>query len=314
MGINNVLTSIRSHDTFLISTHKSPDGDALGSSIALGLALKKMGKQVTYAFEKPSSTKFSFLTELNALADGNLEGTFQVGLFLDSSDPDHLFDAKLMDKCGVRVNIDHHVSNVGYGNINFVDVHASATAEIVYDLIEQLEVEMDDQMALAIYTGIVSDTGNFKYSNVTFKTHEIAGKLYRFPNPYWEISKKLFDELSFEKVQIIGFALGKIQLIKDGKVALIYLSNEEMKQFTDDTDMEGIINYARDIIGVEVALLLKETSPNVFKLSFRSNTTFDVSEVAVHFDGGGHAKAAGCTIRDTTFEEIMARLDPLLKL
>lgn len=314
MGMNNVLTTIRSNDTFLISTHKSPDGDALGSSIALGLALKKMGKQVTYAFEKPSSTKFSFLTELNALDNADLEQTFQVGLFLDSSDSDHLYDSKLMEKCRVRVNVDHHVSNVGYGNINFVDVHASATAEIVYDLIQQLLVEMDDEMALAIYTGIVSDTGNFKYSNVTYKTHEIAGKLYRFPNPYWEISKKLFDELSFEKVQIIGFALGKIRLIKEGKVALIHLTNEDMKQFVDDTDMEGIINYARDIIGVEVALLIKETNANVFKVSLRSNTTFDVSVVAVHFDGGGHAKAAGCTVRDVTFEQLMDRLDPLLTI
>jgi phosphoesterase RecJ-like protein len=314
MGMNNVLTAIRANDTFLISTHKSPDGDALGSCIALGLALKQLGKQVTYAFEKPSSTKFSFLTELGALENADLERSFQVGLFLDASDPDHLYDAKLMEKCRVRVNVDHHVSNVGYGNINFVDVHASATAEIVYELIQQLGVELDNEMALAIYTGIVSDTGNFKYSNVTYKTHEIAGKLYKISNPYWEISKKLFDELSFDKVQIIGFALGKIQLIKNGKVALIHLTNNDLKQFTDDIDMEGIINYARDIIGVEVALLIKETSPQVFKLSMRSNTDFDVSVVAVHFDGGGHAKAAGCTVRDMSFQALMDQLDTLLTL
>lgn len=314
MGMNNVLMILRSNEHFLISTHKSPDGDALGSCIALGLALKKMGKRVTYAFEKPSSVKFSFLRELNALEEANLEQTFQVGLFLDSSDPDHLYDARLMEKCRIRVNIDHHVSNGGYGNINFVDVHASATAEIIFDVIQNLDVEMDEEMALAIYTGIVSDTGNFKYSNVTHKTHEIAGKLYRFPNPYWEISKKLFDELSFEKVQIIGFALGKIRLIKNGKVALIHLTYEDLKQFTDDTDMEGIINYARDIIGVEVALLIKETSQKVFKMSLRSNTDFDVSAVALQFDGGGHSKAAGCTIRDVTFQELMDRLDPMLTI
>lgn len=305
MGMNKIVTAIKENATFLISTHKSPDGDALGSSIALGLGLKKIGKEVVYAFEKPGGGKFSFLNELNEINGSYIDKSFDVGIFLDSSDPDHLFDSSLMERCRLRINIDHHVSNEGYCHLNYVDVNASATGEAVYELLLNLETDIDEEIALALYTAIVSDTGNFKYSNVTYKTHEIASKLYKFPNRYWEISRKLFDETTFEKVQLIGYALGKISLAKDGRVALIHLSYEDLKKFSDDADMEGVINYARDIRGVEVAVMIKETSKDIFKVSFRANTNFDVSKIAVYYGGGGHSKAAGCTIRDMKFEDVL---------
>ncbi|SHE27861.1 DHH family phosphoesterase [Alkalibacter saccharofermentans] len=305
MGMNKITSAIKENSTFLISTHKSPDGDALGSSFALGLALKKMGKNVFYALEKPGGGKYSFLNELNELNGSYGDRSFDVGIFLDSSDPDHLYDASLMERCRIRINIDHHVSNNGYCHLNYVDVNASATGEAVYELLENLNVELDEEIALALYTAIVSDTGNFKYSNVTYKTHDIASKLYRYPNRYWEISRKLFDETTFEKVQLIGYALGRISLIKEGKAAVIHLSHEDLKKFSDDADMEGVINYARDIKGVEVAVMIKETSRDTFKVSFRANTDFDVSKIAVHYGGGGHSKAAGCTIRDMRFEDVL---------
>ncbi|MBF7095795.1 DHH family phosphoesterase [Alkalibacter mobilis] len=312
--MNKIIQTVNNNRSFLISTHKSPDGDALGSSIALGLALKKIGKEVFYAFEKPGGGKFSFLNELNEVNGSYMDKKFPVGFFLDSSDQDHLYDAKLLEKCKIKINMDHHVSNNGYGDLNYLDVNASATGEIIFALIEEMDIEFDEEMALAIYTAIVSDTGNFKYSNVTYRTHEIAGKLYKYSNKYWEINRKLFDEISFEKVQIIGHALGKISLIKNDKVALIHLTLEDLKKFSDDTDMEGIINYARDIIGVEVAVLVKETSPDTFKISLRSNTDFDVSKVAIHFNGGGHSKAAGCTVRDIKFDDLLNRLENQLTL
>src|SRR5690554_6184127 len=115
MGMNKIIQAVRNNKTFLISTHKSPDGDALGSSIALGLALKKIGKEVFYAFEKPGCGKFSFLNDLNEVNGSYLDKKFPVGFFLDSSDQDHLYDSKLLEKCKIKINMDHHVSNNGYG-------------------------------------------------------------------------------------------------------------------------------------------------------------------------------------------------------
>ncbi|NTW71102.1 MAG: bifunctional oligoribonuclease/PAP phosphatase NrnA [Eubacteriaceae bacterium] len=314
MIASKILDAVKENETFLISTHKSPDGDAIGSSIALGLALKKMNKTVYYAFEHPGPLKFNFINELCEVNASYKNKTFDVGFFVDTSDIDHLYDPSLLEKCKYTINIDHHISNAGYGHLNYIDVNASATSEIIYELLEYFKTPVDSEMAIAIYTAIVTDTGNFKYSNVTYKTHEIAGKLYKIPNHYWDINRKLFDEISYSRTKLLGVALNKLYTVRNGKVAIIFLSSEELNKFGEDTEMEGIINYARDISGVEVAVLIRETGHETYKLSFRSNGDFDVSALAVKYGGGGHSKAAGCTIKGKEVDVMLKELEEHIEI
>ncbi|MFZ7132104.1 MAG: DHH family phosphoesterase [Eubacteriales bacterium] len=303
MTMNNIIDVIRHNNSFMITSHMSPDGDAIGSSIALGLALKKINKRVTYVMDTPIQFKFSYMNEITCFNNLPQSDKFDVGIFLDCSDVTHLYNALTLDWCKITVNLDHHISNTGYGDLILIDSNASAAGEMIYELIHRLNIPLDADIAIALYTSIVTDTGNFKYSNVTAKTHKIISHLYEYPNQYWVINKRIFDEHSYGKIKLLGKALNNLYLSKGGKVAVVYLS---MFDYSDaDTDDEGIINYARDIQGVEVAMMLKEIGNKTYKISFRSNTDFDVSKLAAFYNGGGHQKAAGCTIKGCTRDEII---------
>lgn len=304
--MNEIIEMIKKNQSFVISSHRSPDGDSIGSCIALGLALKKLNKTVTYVIEKPQD-KFDFLHEISYFKDTNnsLEH-YDVGLFLDCSSTDHLHKYSLLANCDHIINIDHHITNAKYGDINYINSKASATGEIIYDLINALHISVDEDIAAAVYTAIVTDTGNFKYSNVTAQTHDIVSKLYQFPNDYSEINKIIFDEHSYEKVKILGKALNNLYLMHENKVSIILLSLEDLKSVSENADLEGIINYARDIKGVEVAVFMKETNKNIYRVSLRSNTDYNVSKLAAYYGGGGHNKAAGCTIEGISSQYIIA--------
>ena len=220
--------------------------------------------------EKPQE-KFDFLHDVARFKENNTSlETFDVGLFLDCSNTDHLHKYSMFANCNCVINIDHHVTNEKYGNINYIDSRASATGEIIYTLIKELEVPLDEEIAAAIYTAIVTDTGNFKYSNVTSQTHFIVSQLYKYSNYYAEINKKIFDEHSYDKVKILGKALNNLYLMNQNKISVILLPLEDLKSVSENADLEGIINYARDIEGVEVAVFMKETNKNVYRVSFRS--------------------------------------------
>lgn len=311
----DIIDAIKKYDTFIISTHKSPDGDAIGSCVALGLTLKKLNKKVNYIIETPVSQKLMFLPEITEFQNDIYScENFQVGIFLDCSDTGHLHDDSLLKKCKTNINIDHHISNTQYGDINYIDKKASATGEIIYNLIENLSLNLDRDICISLYTAIVTDTGNFKYTNVTSNTHNIISKLYKYYNNYWDINKKLFDEHPYEKVKLIGKALNNLYLIKDNRISIIFLTLNDLSFLSKKVDIEGIINYARDIQGVEIAIMLKEVSTNVYKVSFRSNTDYDVSKLAVLYGGGGHSKASGCTIEGTSLKETIDNISEKLNI
>lgn len=296
--MNDIINTILKSDTFLITAHISPDGDAVGSSIALGKALKKIDKQVTYYLEEPLPDKLCLFEELKLPSEKLLQ--YDVGFFLDCSDVGHLYDKSLIYKCKTKVVIDHHSSNIKYGDFNYVDINASATGEIIYELIKLLKIPIDAEIAAGIYTALVTDTGNFKYSNVTSRTHEIASDMYKYNNDLWKLNRKLFDEHPIGKVRLMGKAINNLEFYHNNKIAMIIMTfedfyNKDLEEI-DNSYSEGIINIARDIIGVEIAVLLREYEIDKYKVSFRSNSDINVGEIAVHFGGGGHNKASGCII------------------
>ncbi len=300
--MNHIIEAIHKYQSFAISSHRDPDGDSIGSCIALGLALKKLGKSVTYIMDYIPN-KFEFLNEIKYFKIDTAQH-FDVIICLDCSNTEHLHNSQNLSNGDLIIDIDHHISNTNYGGLNYVDPTASATGELIYELICKLSIPVDKDMAIALYTAIVTDTGNFKYSNVTYKTHAIVSELYKVTDIHWKINNILFNQNSYEHMKIIGKSLENLYLTYENKISVITLSLEELKEY-GSVDLEGIINYARDIKGIEVAVFIKEVEPSVFRASFRANEDYDVSKLAAIYGGGGHSKAAGCTIKGSNLKEII---------
>lgn len=204
----------------------------------------------------------------------------------------------------VLVNIDHHPTNNLFGRLNYVDAEAAATGEIIFELLQKLGVHNDGAVAEALYVAISTDTGSFKYDNTTEKTHLIAGRLLARGVKPGHISSQVFDIKPLAAVMALRQALSTLTFSADGKIAWMTLTEKDLQQAgADNADLEGLINYAKNIEGVEVGLLFRENDDGTIKVGFRSFQT-DVAGIAALFGGGGHTRAAGCTIRGSLDEAI----------
>ena len=201
---------------------------------------------------------------------------------LDCSDPERMGSCSvIMDKAIISANIDHHISNTLYSDINVVDGDASATGEIVYELINLLEIIPDKDIAEALYTAIVSDTGRFSYSNTTPKTHRVVATLIEWGADIDKLSNLLFKNHSLEWIKLLGQAINSLRIYHDGKVAIMHITKEMMaKAGATEEHSNGIIQYAKDISGVELAAVLREVDDSTIKVSLRSQSIVDVSVLA----------------------------------
>lgn len=292
---------LKSKERFLIGCHVHPDGDAIGSMLAIGLALKKNGKQVAMVCSEGVPSVYSFL-EGNSLITKELPDFFipEVIIGVDCAEKDRLALSPEVWKIPdlVVVNLDHHITNIGFGEINIIDSQAAATGELVYRLLSEGDFEMDSAIAMAIYTAIATDTGFFRYDSTSAFTLELAsllvGKYHIKPS---KIAEQVHEQKSFNSIRLLGEILSKLQLSNNGKIAWIVLDQVLLNKFpVENEETESFVNYARSIEGVEIGILFKEFKPNEVKLSWRSTTAVDVSKLAAYFGGGGHARAAGCNI------------------
>lgn len=294
--LKNILNSV---NNIIISAHVNPDADSVGSCTALALALKKLNKNIIITMED-YGTKYNFLNN-STFVSHNLEDIsyFKNELFicLDCGDEQRIGIFKtLLENSKITVNIDHHISNTNFAQYNYV-FEKSSSCEIVYELISYLNIELDDDIAKALYTGILADTGGFRHSNTTSSTHEIVAKLIKYNFLADEIYKELFDTNSYESIKLLGKALSATELFCDGKGAYSYITQNDMKQFnTDSSQLGGIIDNLKNIKGVVFAVFMYEKNENEFKVSMRSDGSIDICKIAVDFGGGGHFKACGCTI------------------
>lgn len=311
MIINDIIKQIKVSENILIITHVSPDGDTTGSSLALSMAIEKLGKSVKVCFEKYPA-KFNFLKGLqNVISSDEVNiKDFDLAIAVDTPSFDRL---SFNDFKGIKViTIDHHITNTKYGDLNYVNEWAAATAESIYQFIQQMDVDIDKDMAECLYVGIATDTGGFKYSNTTAITHQVAGDLVNRNIDVAKISQTVFDLKSIKEIRLLSKALNNIELYKDGEIAIISISNSEMNELgvtSEQTD--AVVNYARDIEGVRIGIMMREDAINKTKASFRANDDTDVSEIAVKFGGGGHKKAAGCTINKSLSEAKKELLETL---
>lgn len=294
-----------------ITYHVSPDGDAVGSVLALLNGLKSLNKNC-YVISKDSlSDNLKFLKGSEEILGNVVEATndTDIVVVLDCGNLERV-SANLNEFTGTIINIDHHLSNDKYGDINYIDSKAAATAEIVFELLGYMGISFNDEnnntlkeIGRCIYTSIVTDTGAFRHSNVTERTHTISAALKKIGVDNTSIYQNLFDNKDFSRIKLIGKALSSMQLILNGKVALLEID----KDFTADLgidvgDTSDIISYGLQIKGVEVTLLLKEVEDGV-KASLRAKSYVDVRKIAEIFGGGGHVRASGIKIKNISMEE-----------
>jgi len=317
--IREIINAIRKANRIAILPHVSADGDALGSSLALGLALKRIGKDIRVYIEEKIPMIYDMLPGQDMLVvygngciadaddesgsidcrgekDGN-NMAFDLAIAIDTGDVERLGKrVSIFDTAQNSVNIDHHHTNTEFAGINYVDTQASAVGEIVYQLIKDMGLEMDADISTSLYVAISTDTGGFRYSNTTPATHRIAADLVNNGIDVAEISQKVFDSTTFSKVRLMGETISSLELLNDGKVAFSAITKDKMEKLgATEEDCDGLVNIGRNIVGVEVSVFLRQKQDGSVKANLRSKNYVDVAAVAKMFGGGGHKRAAGFT-------------------
>lgn len=298
--LDELLQALKQANKIVIAGHISPDGDSIGSVLAMGLVLKQLGKEVHMISSDPIPDTFNFLPDSrNIKGINSFPSQFELALVLDCTDLIRCGEdlSLLLQTSPLIVNIDHHVSNRNFGQYNYVDPKASATGEIVYEVIEKLGINLTPDIATCIYTAIVMDTGSFKFDNTSVKSHRIAASLVEAGVAVSSVNIQLFEEKPYVSMKLLGEALQSIKLTPCQKVAWMSITKETMEQLgAKEEHTDGIINYPKMIEGVEVGLLFREIEARKVKVGFRSKGLVDVNLVAGHFGGGGHPNAAGAVI------------------
>jgi phosphoesterase RecJ-like protein len=280
----------------LVVSHAYPDGDAIGSLLAMGLALKAMHKDVCMYNESPIPTVYRFLKSVNEIYHKiDLSDTYDTAVVLDCGDIERVGSiASYLLRFPMIINIDHHVTNTQFGHLQYVDPEACATAEIIYRLIDALPVSIDSSMAAAIYTGILTDTGSFRFSNTNQTAFSICARMIEHgANPY-EVAQHVYGAYSLGRIKLLNLALDSLELSPNGRLSVMTLTRRMLNETaTHPEDIDGIINYGRRIRDVKVAALIHETGRAHYHVSLRSDGDVNVANIAAGFGGGGHAGAAG---------------------
>jgi phosphoesterase RecJ-like protein len=294
----------------LISTHQNPEGDAIGSILALGLALKSLGKDVRILTQDPVPEVLDFLPGAQeVIHQAPLDGRFDMAIALDCGDRARLGEEfNKVKEIGKIVNIDHHVSNGFFGDLNLVDPRASSAAEIILDLVRTLGVPFTREVAENIYTGLLTDTGSFHYSNTSPQTFSAARACVLAGVDPGEVSRKVYDTQPLPRLRLLPRVLDTLELSASARVSSVVVTQRMLEETGATVAMtEDFINFPRSVQGVEVALLFREVTPQKYRVSLRSCGTVDVARIAAQFHGGGHPAASGCTV-EGTLSEVQAKI------
>lgn len=289
---------IRDHSAFILLSHARPDGDAIGSQIALGHALEAMGKTVHYVNEDKLPGNLAFMAgseKITSPPDTPVD--CQVCIALDCATRPRLGEnaLKAASLATIWINIDHHVSNTGYADLNHIDGSSPATGQIIYHLITSQGFPLPDESRDAIYVATSTDTGSFQYSNTSAATYEMAADLVRRGLDVGTINTQIYDNNPYRKIELLRALLNTLELSEDGKVADCQLPRSVKEQYQlKPEDSEGQIDVIRSIKGVLVAAFFEELPDGKIRVSLRAkDASVDVCEIAQQFGGGGHTRAAG---------------------
>ena len=311
MNLIDFSEKIKDFNDFIIIPHINPDGDAVGSALALCDVLRKIGKTAYVAdISKSMPKNLGFIDVCGYTAPENYAP--KTAFAEDCADKERMFDKTLFEACGNSFCIDHHVTNKGFADFNYIDADASATGEIVFSLAKSLDAEIGKNCAKYLYCAIASDTGSFKYSNTSEKTFEIAGSLRKIYGEFSNLSHAMFDEFTVEQLRMKQHVLESLKLYHNGKIAVMCVDYEYLENngFAFD-DADFLTSIPRSVKGVEVGIFAKIKRDEI-KFSLRSSEFVNVSEIAAKFGGGGHKRAAGVSFKipyDEAVEKLLKAIE-----
>ncbi|MCI8308284.1 MAG: bifunctional oligoribonuclease/PAP phosphatase NrnA [Lachnospiraceae bacterium] len=305
-----VWNSVRNAKIIGISGHIRPDGDCIGAAMSMYLYIKKMySDKKVYVYFESIPDRFRYIKDIDEALTDYEDKHADLFISVDCSDPERLGGARnLFDKADVTINIDHHISNLSFADINHFVADSSSTCEVLYELYDKDAV--DYNMAVCLYTGISHDTGVFKYSNTSGRTMQIAGELMEKGIDFTAILEKTFFEKTYVQNLVLGRCLLESKRLLDGRVIITTATQEMMDEYgADKDDLDGIVNAILQTKGAEAAVFVYQLGDDEFKVSLRASGSADMSRIALLYGGGGHVKAAGCTIQG----DVKAGLDSLLR-
>lgn len=292
LSLAELCAFLKERDNYVILCHASPDGDTLGSAYALKRGLERLGKNAGVICCDEIPKKYDYFID-----DSDSSFAPETVVAVDVADIKLLGDIYAQFEGRIDLNIDHHVSNTRYAKRLFLDANAAATAECIYEILDELGVEFDGAMANALYTGMSTDTGCFKYSNVTVRTHEIAARLYEIGVDAAEINRKMFDTKSRSRLELEMMVLNGAEFHFDDRCMILSVTLEmQQKTGCSGSELEGVAAISRTVEGVLAGVSIKQVEENKFKVSLRTYPPLDASAICKSLGGGGHVAAAGCTL------------------
>jgi phosphoesterase RecJ-like protein len=301
---------ILEENNFLVVSHVQPDGDAISSTIAIGLILQSLNKSFIMINEDKTPIKFEYLSGYDNIQNAGIMDTiprqYRNIIAVDCADFSRIgIVQNWFEDNPIILNIDHHPTNDQYGTIPLIQAEAAATAEILFYLIEALGITWTKSLADCIYTGLLTDTGGFRYSNTSPEVMKIASKMLEFGVKGHQLAEHLLERIALSHIIILKRALTSLSFAADNQIGWMLVSQTDIiESQANNEDLEGLVNYPRNIEGVEVGLLFKEITPRVVKVSFRSAGKVDVAAIAHRLGGGGHTRASGCTLNMTMDEAV----------
>ena len=293
--MDKIIEVLQQRDAFVIVGHRDPDGDSLGSSLALGLALEQMGKRTAVISANPLFAAYRRLPDSDRIrVVSTAPDGFPVAVFIECNAMERSgiggFDGRLI------VNIDHHANNPHFGDVNWVDPSIAAVGVMVYRLLVELGVDITPAIATHLYDAILTDTGSFRYSNTDAEAFRVSGELVRLGVEPATVAEAIYENVPADKVRLLAAGLGSLRMEAGGRVASMVLDSATLEASPGKPDTEGIVNHGKAIDGVSVSLLFKEVEVGHYRISLRSDESVDVAAIAGTFGGGGHPRAAGCMV------------------
>jgi phosphoesterase RecJ-like protein len=311
--LEKIAEEVRKNSSFLITSHEGPDGDAVGSSLALASMLRKMGKEVHVHFRDPVPELYGFLPGVDSVFATIPHRDFDIAFVLDIGELRRAGEVFCnFDRIGKIINLDHHLACENFGYHNLIDPSAAATGVLVYRVACALGYAADPETALCLYTSIITDTGSFRYSNANREAFSIAGEMIEAGVNAWDVAEQLYENQPLKRLELLARCLPTLEVIKDGVAASVTVTLDMYACTGADAELtDGFVNYPRSIRGVEVAIFFRQLEEGRVKVGFRSKGKVNVAVFSAAMGGGGHHNAAGCTVSGT-LDEVKARVYALV--
>ncbi len=307
--IQSIVEEIRSKQSFLITTHEGPDGDAVGSSLALASFLKKIGKDVVVHYQDPVPELYRFLPGADTVSHAIPDRDFDVACVLDIGERRRAGDQFCsFTRVSSSINLDHHLSCENFGTFNLIDPAAAATGVLVYRIISHFGYAIDPETALCLYVAIITDTGSFRYSNANREAFTVAGIMIEAGVNAWDVAEQLYENQPRKRLELLALCLPTLEIIHHGLAASVTVTLDMYDKSGANAELtDGFVNYPRSIKGVEVAIFFRQLEANKVKVGFRSKGKVNVAAFSAAMGGGGHHNAAGCTV-DGTLDEVKRKV------